>query len=288
MGRVSRECAGARCRANGSRAPRAGPLIALGLALVIAGAACGPRVEEQSADAAALVAAGDHAGAIPIYERLLSKRPDDLAIRMDYALALTKADKGNAAIEQWLRILERQPNSADARYWLGIAYVSIDKVEQAVQQWVKVVEADSTHIAAHYNLGYAYVQMGLFPLAVEEWSQALLIDPTHLEARVNRGRIRVAQGDLNGGLEDFLVALAIKPEEAINWCSLGETYFLLGDSAKAVAAIDTFLVKQTGLDDVAARARKLREDILAGTKPPDVEYRPFLFRPSRPSPTRTE
>jgi len=273
-------------RRGAARYPRVAGALFVGV--LLAAISCGPRVDQLKAEAASLVAAGNHEAALPIYERLLSKRPDDLAIRKDYALALTRADKGNAAIEQWLRLLEKTPNSPEARYWLGIAYVSVEKIEQAVQQWVKVVEMDSTHVAAHYNLGYAYVQMGLFPLAVEEWSQALLVDPTHLEARVNRGRIRVAQGDLNGGLEDFLVALAIKPDEAVNWCSLGETYFLLGDSAKAIAAIDTFLVKQSGLDAIAERARKLREDIRAGVKPPEVEYRPFVFPPSRPPAKTTQ
>jgi tetratricopeptide (TPR) repeat protein len=243
--------------------------------------------ERDKERGAALIEAGQYAEAVPILEKVVAKKPQDVEALRSYALALTRAGDGNRAIEQWLRVLERDPNSTDARYWLGIAYVSVDKVDQAVQQWVKVVERDSTHLSARYNLGLAYTKMGLFPLSVEEWSQVLLQDPTHFEARVNRGRILVAQGDLNRGLEDFLIAIAIKPEEAINWCSLGETYFLLGDSAKAVAAIDSFLVKQVGLDDLAAKAQKLREDIVAGTKAPPIEYRPFLF-PTRPSSTKPQ
>ena len=240
-------------------------------------------VERDKERGAALIEAGQYAEAVPILERVVAKRPQDLEALHSYALALTRAGDANRAIEQWLRVLERDPNSIDARYWLGIAYVSVDKIDQAVQQWVKVVEQDSTYLSARYNLGLAYTKMGLFPLSVEEWSQVLLQDPTHFEARVNRGRILVAQGDLQRGLEDFLIAIAIKPEEAINWCSLGETYFLLGESAKAVAAIDSFLVKQNGLDDLAAKAQKLREDIVAGTKAPPVEYRPFLFPTRAPS-----
>jgi tetratricopeptide (TPR) repeat protein len=245
-------------------------------------AGCGG-VERDKERGAALIEAGQYAEAAPILEQVVAKRPQDLEALHSYALALTRAGDGNRAIEQWLRVLEKDPNSTDARYWLGIAYVSVDKVDQAVQQWVKVVEQDSTHISARYNLGLAYTKMGLFPLSVEEWSQVLLQDPTHFEARVNRGRILVAQGDLQRGLEDFLIAIAVKPEEAINWCSLGETYFLLGDSAKAVASIDSFLVKQVGLEDLAARAKKLREDIVSGRKPPPIEYRPFLFPTRVPS-----
>jgi tetratricopeptide (TPR) repeat protein len=263
------------------------PALVAALALAAAAAllgACGGGVEGERQQGFALYEAGDFANAIPLLQKVTEKRPDDVEARTQLAMALTKSGEGNAAIDQWLRLLKLRANWPEGHYWLGIAYISAGKQDEAVKQWVRTVELDSTHVAAHYNLGFAYVRMGLLPVAVEEWSNVLMLDPTHLEARANRARILVAQGDLRGGLADFLVALAIKPEDPINWLSLGETHFLLNDSAAAVAAIDSFFAKQKGMDEVAAKAQDLRDRIVAGEKPPEIEYSPFAFWPASNTP----
>lgn len=250
--------------------PRLGAITAVLALLLAALPGCGLLAENDKKAGIALYNDGKFTEAIPRLEKSLRWTPGDHEARRFYALALTRGGRGNDAIEQWLRVLKLSPDWAEGHYWFGIAYVSTDRIKQAVEQWVQAAEIDSTHIGAHYNLGLAYVKMGLYPLAVEEWSTVLLLDPTHHDARVNRGRIRVFQGDTAGGLEDFLIAVAVRPEFAVNWLSLGETYFLMDDSAKAVAAIDSFFSRNDQENDIASRARVLRERIVAGEKAPPV------------------
>ncbi len=240
---------------------------------------CGALAEKDKNDGIALYNAGKFADAIPRLEKALEWEPGDHETRGYYAMALTRGGKPNEAIEQWLRVLKFSPEWAEAHYWLGIAYLSTDRMKKAMEHWVRTAEIDSTHIGAHYNLGLAYVKMGLLPLAVEEWSTVLLIDPTHYEARVNRARVRALQGEIAGTLEDFLVAVAIRPDAAVNWLSLGEAYFLLGDSAHAVASIDSFFSRHGEQDETARKARVLRERIVAGEKPPPIGASPLGITP---------
>jgi len=248
--------------------PSSAALAAVALLLAAGVAGCGLISGKQRNEAIALYESGKLTEAIPKLKSALRSRPGDSETRRFLALALTKNGDGNEAIDEWLRVLKADPSSADGHYWLGIAYLSTNRRERAMQEWVKTIGLDSTHVSAHYNLGFAYAQMGIVPLAVEQWSQLLQVDPTHYDGRVNRGRLRVLQGDFLGGLEDFLIALAVKPDEELNWLCVGESYFLLDDSARAVSHIDSFLVYRVEEDEMAFRARELRRRIVAGEKAP--------------------
>jgi tetratricopeptide (TPR) repeat protein len=261
------------------------PVLALSLALLLPLlAGCGMLSANDRKKGIALYNEGKFAEAIPRLEKALKWKPGDHETRGVYALALTRGGRPNEAIEQWLRVLNVSPNWADGHYWLGIAYISTDRMKRAMEEWVRAADIDTMHVGAHYNLGLAYVKMSLFPLAIEEWSTVLRIDPTHYEARVNRARVRALQGEMQGALEDFLVAVAIHPEVATNWLSLGETYFILADSAHAVASIDSFFARTPEESDIARRAKILRGRIVAGEKAPPIGTSP-LGIPSQPLPT---
>jgi cytochrome c-type biogenesis protein CcmH/NrfG len=88
--------------------------------------------------------------AIPIYEKALSIRPDDVGTRLDFARALGDGNLRADAEAQYKTILTQDPENQQAHYYLAELYrnwVPMRK-DEAISEYQKVVELDSsTYIA---------------------------------------------------------------------------------------------------------------------------------------------
>ncbi|MGB3307380.1 MAG: tetratricopeptide repeat protein [Thermomicrobiales bacterium] len=88
--------------------------------------------------------------AIPLYERALNMRPDDIGIRLDFARALADGNLRADAEKQFQEILSRDPDNQQARYYLAELYRAWvpARTDEAIAQYQRAVEIDpSTYIA---------------------------------------------------------------------------------------------------------------------------------------------
>ena len=88
--------------------------------------------------------------AIPLYERALNMRPDDIGIRLDFARALADGNLRADAEKQFQEILSRDPDNQQARYYLAELYRGWvpARTDEAIAQYQRAVEIDpSTYIA---------------------------------------------------------------------------------------------------------------------------------------------
>jgi tetratricopeptide (TPR) repeat protein len=125
-----------------------------------------------------LMARGQGAEAIPIFDAYLRERPNDVTARIDFAYLLDKQGDQARAIEQME--LARQSSPLDA--------------------------------ALAKQLGYWYLQAGRPQDALAEFDAVLLLTPEDQEARVQRAYILDERGDHYAAARDF--ALAADGEDA--------------------------------------------------------------------------
>nr|WP_255636111.1 tetratricopeptide repeat protein [Azospirillum sp. 412522] len=156
------------------------------------GVAPSPAVK-LSRQADALAAAGDAAGAEPLYARALAADP---------TLAGTHNNHGNA-----LRALGR--------------------LEEAAAAYRAAVTHGLDEGMAHYNLGSVLRQAERREEAEGAFRQALALRPDHAEAWNNRGNLRRDLARFGGAAMDYRRALALRPDWADAHDNLGAVLYLL-------------------------------------------------------------
>lgn len=91
--------------------------------------------------------------AIPLYEKALSMRPDDIGIRLDFARALADGNLRPDAEVQFQEIFKRDPNNQQGYYYLAELYRSWvpERKDEAIAQYRMAVEIDSTTYIAQQS-----------------------------------------------------------------------------------------------------------------------------------------
>ena len=163
-----------------------------GLRRGLGGIALAPAVK-LSRQADALAAAGDAAGAEPLYTQALAADP---------TLAGTHNNHGNA-----LRALGRLEEAATA-YRAAVAHGLHEGM-------------------AHYNLGSVLRQAERHDEAEPAFRQALALRPDHAEAWNNCGNLLRDLGRFGGAAVDYRRALALRPNWADAHDNLGAVLYLL-------------------------------------------------------------
>jgi peroxin-5 len=69
-------------------------------------------------------------------------KPDDAAIRNDYARALARNRQFAEAAQQWEDVVRRAPAQTDARLSLAIALLQIGRVDDAARHLREVLRLD--------------------------------------------------------------------------------------------------------------------------------------------------
>jgi len=88
--------------------------------------------------------------AIPMYEKALSMRPDDLGIRLDFARALADGNLRADAEVQFLEIFKRDANNQQGHYYLAELYRTWvpERKDEAIKEYRRVIDIDgSTYMA---------------------------------------------------------------------------------------------------------------------------------------------
>lgn len=163
-----------------------------GLGSGLTGAALSPAVK-LSRQADALAAAGDAAGAEPLYAQALAADP---------TLAGTHNNHGNA-----LRALGR--------------------LEEAATAYRAAVTHGLHEGMAHYNLGSVLRQAERREEAEVAFRRALALRPDHAEAWNNRGNLLRDLGRFGGAAVDYRRALVLRPDWADAHDNLGAVLYLL-------------------------------------------------------------
>ena len=83
---------------------------------------------------------------------MLTRDPENAALRDDLLLMLTEAGRPAEAAEEAARSAALQPSSAAAHYNLGVAMMAVGRMDQSTAAFEKAVAIDPDHVMALYNL----------------------------------------------------------------------------------------------------------------------------------------
>ncbi len=179
--------------------------------------------------------------AIPFYEEAQRKDADDMNLRRiaqcyyelgDYDSALRYI---NQAIELDSTKVQYIPFKANVLYEMGNA-------KDAIAEWDK-------HQTLYPEYGFGYYRRGWFKSlsgddegAIEDFTMSVTLDPEYSYSYVSRGDVYSRQGKIDLAKADYqkVVELEDSPEK---YECLHYAYQGLGESDKAIAAIDTIIAR---------------------------------------------
>ncbi len=91
--------------------------------------------------------------AIPMYEKALTMRPDDVGIRLDFARALADGNSRADAEAQFWEIFKRDPNNQQGHYYLAELYRTWvpARTDEAISEYRRVIVIDGTSYMAQQS-----------------------------------------------------------------------------------------------------------------------------------------
>jgi tetratricopeptide (TPR) repeat protein len=135
---------------------------ALRLALYCLAATLWAQSEEQATEsrhAKELMAAGNYAQAIPIYQRLVQAFPGNAGLVFNLALAERMAGRNREAIPHFEIVIKAQPKNREAREMLAGALMDAERFEEAAAQLRELVAISPDDPHTWYGLGMSYQGM---------------------------------------------------------------------------------------------------------------------------------
>jgi len=118
----------------------------------------------QTGLAVALFHARDHAGALPLLERLIERQPSSAELRFLYGACLANMEQPEKAVPYLEEALKHKPDFLPARAALGQAYLRLGKAAESIPHLKAALPADEDG-SRHFQLVRAYQLAGQPDLA---------------------------------------------------------------------------------------------------------------------------
>ena len=123
-------------------------------------------------------------------------------------------------------------------------YYEMGNVESAISEWDNVLAGQPEYSYGYYRRGWFKELSGDMEGAIEDLSMSIVLDPDYSYAYVSRGDIYMKQGKKELAEADFKKVIEIEelPDdyECIHYAYLG-----LGENAKAIAAMDSIIARDS-------------------------------------------
>lgn len=163
--------------------------------------------------------AGDLAGALKLYGRVLAQTPDHPGARHGSGLLHLAQGRLDAALEQLAEAVAAAPERPLYRFNHGLALSRAGRNDEAVAAYRKAVALKGDFADAWNNLG---LLLGEDPAAAEEaFTAAVAASPGHAAARVNLARAQCARRARDAAAATLKPLLATPQAPAEAWFLMG-------------------------------------------------------------------
>ena len=192
-----------------------------------------PHGRARMALATQMIAAGDHAAALPHLREAVRDFPD-----ARYALGTElvfggQLDQGIAELRQFIQARPDHPNRIPARMLLAQALTSQGKLTEAADWFRTILKVAPASEDIHTLLADVLFRAGRYDEAAAEYRVLLTSRPDNPSIESKLGAILMASGRLDEAIERFQKALQLDPHSAALNRSLAEVYVRQGDPARA-------------------------------------------------------
>jgi tetratricopeptide (TPR) repeat protein len=186
----------------------------------------------------------------PELERLVRADPGNAAYR--YWIGRLDYDAGSyaTAIARFNEALVRDPRSARTHDNLGLCHEMLDRPDEALVHYREAVrlnrEATAKSPWPPLNMGILLRQRGEPAEAEKLFAEALRYDERFARAHYQRGTLLEQAGRLDEAVSALSRATALEPTLAEAYYALARIYRRRGETARADAALGTFLRLRDG------------------------------------------
>lgn len=184
---------------------------------------------------AALMAMGDARGAVASYRRALALEPDRFDTYNNLGNALFAQGRHGEAERCFRDLLERAPDNAAANNNLGLVLLATGRAEDAAAAFARALTLAPGSADAHANLGNAQKRLGAFDQAAECYHRALAITPTHSGALNSLAALYHEQGRIDRAVTALEKALAVDSDSQMALRNLAGIYEEQGRIGRARA-----------------------------------------------------
>ncbi len=184
--------------------------------------------------ALALHQQGACSDALPLYERVLAREPEQVDVRYLLGTAQLQLGRFRECIATLEEVVRRQPDMADAHNNLGVAYKALGEWEPAAKAFQAAIRANPDYDQALYNLGRLMEERALPADAEKCYRHALDMRTEDCELRARLAQVLAAQK---------------------KWCEAEDAYRLLSETERDnldwQAALAYTLAMQERLDEAS-------------------------------------
>jgi tetratricopeptide (TPR) repeat protein len=154
---------------------------------------------------------GEFNRAIPLFEKVLEQRPDDLALMQQLGLSYVAVGRAAEGIALLQDALARDPNNLETRLRLASAYINTGDPQQALVHAERAVILGPELGRAHEARGMALWRSGRPVDALAAFEQMIRYDPGNVSAQIWMGLILLEGGREREALAQFDRALQRDP-----------------------------------------------------------------------------
>ena len=206
--------------------------------------------------------AGDEAGSLAAFERVLAANPGYADVHYYVGLVHERGSRLEEAQAAFERALEINPGYAECAVALGSVYERAGQFSraQAIAERTKAASTPALETLdgttrgklanLHAALGDAYRESGDSRAAIEEYRKALDRAPSFLDIRCRLGAVYRESGLAAQSLAELRRAQRANPAYVDAGVQLGLTYFTLGRTDEALAEWNAVLAQDASREDV--------------------------------------
>ena len=173
----------------------------------------------QRALASALGSQGKYEQALPLWQDVVRKIPDDPSGWVSLANAHEKLGNFDQAIDGYSQALTLGED-ANIHTYLGLVYLQKKQPEQGLREFAEALKLNPQSSLAHGARGDAYMQLGDINAAIAAYRQALVLQE-NIPLRAQLAELLTQIGDLGGATQELQEAVQSDPSNAFYRQQLG-------------------------------------------------------------------
>jgi protein O-mannosyl-transferase len=181
-----------------------------------------------------LVARGEVAEAIPLYEQALRLNPDYAEAHHNLGNALVRLGRAEESVEHFRRAVELFPQFAAAQANLGAVLLQLGRTSAAVAELQKAVQLNPNAAAAHYSLGEALSELRRNDEALQHFTRAAELQPHDPEPHFKAGNTLLQARRFSDAVSHYERTLQLRPDYPAAHNNLGIALLELDRASEAL------------------------------------------------------